>query len=138
MDFISPLFKIGSQIIDAIFPDPEEAQKAKYKLKNLEQTGKIKLLEARMKAIIMEAKSKDPWTSRARPSFLYVMYLMILMSIPMGFLSIYDPAMVQIVEIGMKGWLSAIPNSLWTLFGAGYLGYSVLRSKDKKEILKDE
>lgn len=138
MDFISPIINIGSQLIDAIFPDQEKARDAKFKLQNLKQTGKIKLLEARMKAIVMEAQSQDPWTSRARPSFLYVMYIMILMAIPIGFMSIYDPAMVQIVEIGLKGWLNAIPQPMWALFGAGYLGYSHFRSKDKKLIVDEE
>jgi hypothetical protein len=31
-----------------------------------------------MAAVLAEAESPDPWTSRARPSFLYVMYVLLL------------------------------------------------------------
>jgi len=93
-----------------------------------------KKLETAMSAILEEAKSKDPWTSRARPSFLYVMYAMILASIPMGVLSAFDPEMAEQVANGMKAWLGAIPDGLWATFGVGYSGYAIARSVDKKQI----
>ena len=84
-----------------------------------------------MSAILAEANSDDPWTSRARPSFLYVVYLMILASIPMGFLTAFNPEVALAVTNGMKDWLAAIPESMWTLFGAGYLGYTGAREFGK-------
>ena len=44
-----------------------------------------------MQAIVAEAQSTDPWTSRARPSFLYMMYALILWAIPMGLIAAADP-----------------------------------------------
>ena len=38
-----------------------------------------------MSAIVAEANSSDPWTSRARPSFLYLIYVLLLFAVPMGF-----------------------------------------------------
>jgi hypothetical protein len=98
------------------------------------QDGELKELEISMSAIVAEARSSDPWTSRARPSFLYVMYVMILTALPMGVLSVFRPDMaVQIAE-GVKAWLTAIPDQLWWLFGAGYLGYTGVRSfVDKRQ-----
>jgi phosphotransferase system glucose/maltose/N-acetylglucosamine-specific IIC component len=86
-----------------------------------------------MSAIIAEAQSSDPWTSRARPSFMYVIYVMILMSIPMGILSAFNPAMAVAISAGMKSWLSAVPDSLWTLFGVGYVGYTGARMMEKRK-----
>jgi hypothetical protein len=131
-DPISALFNLGSNIIDKIFPDPVDRDKAKFELVRLQQDGQLKELESRMSAIIQEAKSSDPWTSRARPSFLYVMYIMILSCIPMGILYAFNPAIAHNIATGMQEWLKAIPEPLYALFGAGYLGYSASRSYDKK------
>lgn len=136
MMIFDEILGIGKELIKRIFPDKEKQAEAEYELKKLESTGQLKDLETRSNAIIAEAKSKDKWTSRARPSFLYVMYIMILMCIPMGILSVWEPHVVAQIETGMKGWLSAIPEPMWVLFGAGYLGYGYYRTKDKQELLK--
>ncbi len=128
----APLF----ELIDGLFTSDEERAEAKRKLLSQEGQRTLQQLEKNMSAIVTEAKSADPWTSRARPSFLYVIYLMILGAIPMGFLSAFEPDIAQRVIAGMQGWLTAIPESLWGLFGAGYLGYSGFRSWDKKNIGK--
>ena len=98
----------------------------------MELSGEFKELEGAIQLITAEAQSKDPWTSRARPSFLYVMYIMILASIPMGFLSFWHPEMVDSTIDGMEKWLKAIPSEMWYLFGVGYLGYVKKRSDDKQ------
>ncbi|ENO16890.2 hypothetical protein J057_01760 [Marinobacter nanhaiticus D15-8W] len=136
MPIIDGLIGVGGKLIDKIFPDPVEREKAKAQLLQMQQDGELKELETRMSAILAEANSKDPWTSRARPSFLYVIYLMILASIPMGILSAFDPALAQSIADGMKAWLAAIPDALWTLFGVGYTGYAAARTWDKRTILK--
>lgn len=132
---IGGILDIGGKLIDKIWPDPAEREKAKAQLFQMQQNGELKELETRMSAILAEAQSKDPWTSRARPSFMYVMYLMILASIPMGLLHAFDPAMSVSIADGMKAWLSAIPQEMWMLFGVGYTGYTYARSKDKQNIL---
>ncbi len=130
------LVGISSKVIDKIFPDPVEAAKAKAQLAQMQQNGELKELETRMSAIIAEANSSDPWTSRARPSFLYVVYVIILAAIPMGFLHAVRPDMAMNVATGFKLWLDAIPSDMWMLFGAGYLGYTGARSYDKRKTIK--
>lgn len=117
--------------IDRIFPDKVEREKAKLALIQAQQEGQLKELEISMSAIIAEANSSDPWTSRARPSFLYCTYVLILAAIPMGFLTAFDPGLAAAVTEGFKGWLAAIPEELWWLFGAGYLGYAGARTFEK-------
>ncbi len=126
---VKPLF----DIIDDLFTSDEERAEAKRKLLSDDGQRKIKNLQIRLSAILAEANSKDPWTSRARPSFLYIIYIMILASIPMGVLSAFQPEIAARIITGMQGWLDAIPESLWALFGAGYLGYSAARSWDKRK-----
>lgn len=133
---IGGLLQIGGDILDKLIPDKAERDKLKHELIKMEQEGELQELETRMSAIIMEAKSSDPWTSRARPSFLYVMYAMILFSIPMGILSIFNADAATQIADGMKAWLDALPSELYWLFGTGYTGYSIARSSDKKQIKK--
>jgi len=85
----------------------------------------------RLQAIVAEANSPDPWTSRARPSFLYVMYVLLLTAIPMGVLSAFDPAAARDIAAGMNDYLTGLPEPLYALFGTGYLGYTAARQWGK-------
>lgn len=96
----------------------------------------IEVGKARSAMIVAEASSSDPWTSRARPSFMYVVYIMILASLPMGILTAIYPETSIAVTAGMKSWLAAIPDSMWTLFGVGYTGYAAARTFDKNNLKK--
>jgi hypothetical protein len=84
-----------------------------------------------LSAILAEAQSTDPWTSRARPSFLYVVYILILASIPMGFLYAFSPETAAAVTTGMREWLAGIPKDLIELFQWVMLGYIGGRSFEK-------
>ena len=128
---IIPLIEIGAKLIDKLIPDKEAAAKAKLDLIALEQQGQLEELRTRMSAILAEAQSADPWTSRARPSFLYVVYLLILFSLPMGFLSAISPETATQVSAGFSQWLSALPESLTDLFTFVMLGYIGGRSWEK-------
>lgn len=123
-------------LVGKLFPDPAAKAEAQRKLLELQQNGEFRELEKAFEAITTEAKSADPWTSRARPSFLYVIYLMILASIPMGALYAFSPVLAGNMVVGVQTWLNAIPEALWALFGAGYLGYTTARSYDKKKMIE--
>ena len=120
-----------TSIIDKIIPDKEARAKAKLELIKLEGTQEMELIEARLQAIVAEANSKDPWTSRARPSFLYVMYVLILTALPMGLLSAFNPAAASDIAQGMNAYLGGLPEPLYALFGTGYLGYTAARQWGK-------
>ena len=121
---ILDLVKIGANLLDKVIPDPKEREKAKIELMKQQQAGHFRELEISMSAIIEESKSEDPWTSRGRPTFLYVMYAIILWCIPMGILFAYNPEVANDLITGSTTWLNSIPQEMWTLFGVGYLGYT--------------
>ena len=128
---IGSIFSIGGKLIDKLFPDPEQRAKAQLELLKLQQTGELDEVKVQLSAIIAEAQSPDPWTSRARPSFLYVVYILLLWSIPMGVLAIFRPDAAAAFTVGFKGWMSAIPDSILTLFGTVMTGYVLGRSWEK-------
>ncbi|MEJ5975553.1 holin family protein [Novosphingobium sp. PS1R-30] len=120
-----------TSIIDKIIPDKDARERAKLELLRLQGSQEMDLLQARLSAIVAEAGSADPWTSRARPSFLYVMYAMILWAVPMGLIGALSPTTASAIASGMTAYLNGLPEPLYALFGTGYLGYSVVRQWGK-------
>jgi hypothetical protein len=118
-------------LIDKIIPDPKARAAAKLELLRLERAQELELLRTQLSAIVAEAQAADPWTSRARPSFLYVMYLLLLWAIPMGLLSAFSPHTAAAIAHGMTEYLNALPEPLYALFGTGYLGYTAARQWGK-------
>jgi len=135
-DPLTAAMDLGGKIIDKIWQDPAQRDQAKLELLKMQQSGELDAIKVQMSAILAEAQSADPWTSRARPSFLYVMYIMILAAIPMGILSAFNPDIAVKIADGLKAWLAAIPNELWAVFGIGYTGYTVARSAWDKKVGK--
>jgi len=136
LNLLTQLLPVVGEVIDRVIPDPKAREAAKLQLIQQAQEGKLKEVEQQLSAIVAEAQSKDPWTSRARPTFLYVVYLLILTSIPMALVHAFNPELsLRLIE-GFNGWLAAIPESIITLFGVGYLGYTGARSYDKFKRLK--
>jgi hypothetical protein len=131
MPIIDSLIAPIAGLIDKIIPDPRARDAAKLELLKLQGSQDMETLRTQLSAIVAEAQSADPWTSRARPSFLYVMYTMILWSIPMGLIAAVQPRIATNVAAGMTAYLAAIPESMWALFGTGYLGYTAARSWGK-------
>jgi hypothetical protein len=131
MALIETLIGPVASIIDKIIPDKEARNKAKLELIKLEGTQEMAAIEARLSAIVAEANSADPWTSRARPSFLYVMYTLILWALPMGILAAFRPDIARDIGAGMNAYLGGLPEALYALFGTGYLGYTAARQWGK-------
>jgi hypothetical protein len=131
MSIIQAVIGPLSQLLDKIIPDPRARDRAKLELIKLEGDQEMATIGAQMQAIVTEAQSADPWTSRARPSFLYVMYALILWSIPMGLIAAVDPKMALGIGNGMTAYLRGIPEELYALFGTGYLGYTAARTWGK-------
>ena len=120
-----------ASILDKVIPDPRARDAAKLELLKLDGAQELDRAKAQMVAILAEAQSPDPWTSRARPSFLYVMYALLLWAIPMGLIAAIRPQTAQAIAAGMNAYLEGIPEPLYALFGTGYLGYTVARSWGK-------
>lgn len=131
MSFLEALISPVSSIIDRVIPDKEARDRAKLELLKLEGTQEIEQLRTRMSAIVTEASSPDPWTSRARPGFLYVMYVMILWALPMGLIGAFRPDAALGIAAGINAYLNGLPEPLYALFGTGYLGYTAARQWGK-------
>lgn len=128
----SGLIELGGALIKRLIPDKEAAAKAELDLLVLHQQGELKELETRMSAIVAEANSKDPWTSRARPAFMYVFYFVIItLTLVAPLVGVFSPQAMTDFYANVKLGFEAIPEALWWTFSAGYLGYTGFRTNEK-------
>lgn len=131
MPILEALIGPVASIIDKVIPDKAARDKAKLELLQLQGSQDLAEINARLSAIVAEANSHDPWTSRARPSFLYVIYVLLLWALPMGLLAAFSPSKAREIAEGMNAYLSGLPEPLYALFGTGYLGYTAARQWGK-------
>jgi hypothetical protein len=132
--FAPALFDIGRELIQRLIPDKQEAAKAELELMKIDQQGAIQEMATRMSAITSEAQSEDPWTSRARPMFMYVFYVVILsLVIVAPLIGIFFPNQMELFFINVGAGFNAIPEELWWTFSAGYLGYAGMRTIEKRK-----
>ena len=73
----------------------------------------------------------DPWTRRARPGLLYVMYTLLLWALPLGVVAAFNPSRAQAMAAATTAYLGALPEPLYALFGTCYLGYTAARQWGK-------
>jgi hypothetical protein len=64
------------------------------------------------------------------------MYALLLWAIPMGLIAAARPEMAKSIAEGMNAYLAGIPESLYALFGTGYLGYTAARAWGKAKGLE--
>ncbi|MCC6478881.1 MAG: holin family protein, partial [Sphingomonadaceae bacterium] len=109
MAIIETLIGPIAALIDKLIPDPKARDAAKIELIKLQGSQEMEALRTRLSAILAEAQSPDPWTSRARPSFLYVMYAILLWAIPMGLIAAVRPQAALDIAAGMNAYLNGLP-----------------------------
>ena len=131
MPLLEALIGPVTSLIDKVIPDKKARDQAKLELLQLQGTQELAEIQARLSAIVDEANSHDPWTSRARPSFLYVIYVLLLWSLPMGLMAAFSPQTAKQIAEGINAYLSGLPEPLYALFGTGYLGYTAARQWGK-------
>ena len=128
---LTAILDIGGKILDKFIPDPAQRDAAKLELYKAQQSGQLDEMKVQLSAIISDSQSADPWTSRARPTFLYVVYVLLLWSLPMGVLTIFKPEAAAAFTAGFQAWLKALPPEVLQLFGVVMTGYVVGRSWEK-------
>lgn len=126
------VFDIGKKLLDKFFPDEQQRAAAEVQLYQMAQSGDFNDLEKRMTAICLEAQSDDSFVKRARPTFLYVFYFVIITLVVIApFVGVFHPDEMKLFYANVKLGFEAVPGELWAVFTAGFMGYSYNRSQDK-------
>ncbi|MBI9112807.1 holin family protein [Maridesulfovibrio ferrireducens] len=118
---IGSILDLGSTIIDKLWPDAGEREKAKFRLVELQSKGELVEIESRLK--VMLAEMSGNWLQRSwRP----ILMLTIIAIVANNYL-LY-PYMALF-------WAEAprleLPPQLWSLMELGLGGYVVGRSTEK-------
>ncbi len=113
---------LGTTLIERLFPDPEQRDKAKLQLIALEQAGDLKELDASMAVIVAEASSTNILAASWRPITMLTFVVIIANNyILYPYLSLFWPDAPKLV----------LPPDLWDLLKIGLGGYVVGRSSEK-------
>lgn len=129
---IGGIFGIGTKLIDKLFPDPAAKAQAQLELLKMQQSGELEEVKVQLSAIMAEANSSDPWTSRARPSFLYLFYVIVaFLVIVAPVFGVFFPAQMDQFFKNTAAGFDAIPEPMWWTFTTGYLGYVGARQYGK-------
>ena len=118
---IGSIIDIGSTIIDKIWPDAGEREKAKLRLVELQSRGELVEIESRLK--VMLAEMSGNWLQRSwRP----ILMLTIIGIVANNYL-LY-PYMALFWD---EAPILDLPKQLWSLMELGLGGYVVGRSAEK-------
>ena len=111
-------------IVDRFVTTPDEKAKALIELRAMEVRETEIIVSSATAVLKAEAESPDPWVRRARPTFLYIMYAVL----------VFNFILVPVFQLFINQPIAPIilPADLYYLFGAGFLGYVGARSWDKK------
>lgn len=123
------LFDVARNLINKLVQDPAANAEMQLKLMELDANNELAMLQQQMAAIVAEANSSDPWTSRARPSFMYLFYaIVIFMVVVAPLVGVFFPDKMDLLFMNVNKGFSAIPEPMWWTFTAGFLGYSGSKS----------
>ena len=114
------------QVVDQ---NAHEIQMKEYELQVRTMDAESKAIEAASANIRAEAQSGDKWTSRARPTFLYLFYVIL----AFNFILVPIAQMIQGISFAQLRPIE-FPVILWEVFVAGYLGYTGVRSWEKRKL----
>lgn len=132
---LTGIFDVGTKLIERLFPNPEEKDKARLALLQLQQDGELKQLEADVSLALAqisvnkaEAESTDPFRAGWRPTIGYVL------AGSLAFTYLFNPLILWanvLFQLNVTPPDIQIDDHLWELI-MGLLGLAGWRSFDKK------
>ena len=134
LDPITAVLDIGGKVIDRLWPTKEDADKAKLKLLEMQQTGELAVLAAETdlakgQISVNEAEAANPnlFVSGARPAILWIC------GIAMAYAAIIEPVARFIAQVcvGYGGAFPVLNTELTLQVLLGLLGLGGLRTYEK-------
>lgn len=132
---IGPIAGLLNRAMDAIFPDPAEAARAKLEIARMAQDGRLaemadetSRLNTQVEVNKIEAGSGNIWSSGWRPAFGWIGAAVVLSQF---ILRPFAPWVMEVFGFHVPPIPSIDMEALWPLI-LGILGLSWNRSQDKK------
>jgi len=108
---------IGNFVLNRAVKDPRARQKIRGELAQTLVDREEAASTEIAKITGAGSAATDPWIKKARPTFLYVVYIMVFGAIPFGALYGFAPEFSGRFVEGMALFLNAIPDLAWYLSG---------------------
>jgi hypothetical protein len=127
---------VVGKVIDRAWPDPTEKAKAAIAIEEMRQAGEFKAIDAALQQAQMQAdvnteqaKSADPFTSRARP------FIMWTCGVSLGYAAIIDPfaRFIAAVAYQYAGPFPAVDTTITLQILLGLLGLGGMRTYEKSK-----
>lgn len=129
LDPISAALDIGGKLIDRLWPNPEEAAKAKLELLKMQQDGDLAVMTAQTDINKVEAQSTNLFVSGWRPFIGWVC------GAALVYAALLEPLARFIAKVifSYAGDFPVIDTTLTLQILLGLLGLAGMRSWEKKE-----
>lgn len=129
LDPISAALEIGGKLIDRLWPNPEEAAKAKLELLKMQQDGDLAVMTAQTDINKVEAQSTNLFVSGWRPFIGWVC------GAALVYAALLEPLARFIAKVmfSYAGDFPVIDTTLTLQILLGLLGLASMRSWEKKE-----
>jgi hypothetical protein len=133
---IDAVLNIGGKVIDRLWPDPAERDKAKLRLVELQQKGELADLNADLERSLAQirvnekqAESGSIFVSGARPFIMWVC------GFALAYATIIQPVLAFVIVLTMDAppELPAVDTSLLYPVLMGLLGLGTMRTVEKKQ-----
>lgn len=131
---LGAILDIGGKILDKVFPDPAQAEQAKLKLLEMQQTGELAQLAAttdiaklQIQTNLEEAKSTNWFVAGWRPFVGWVC------AAALGYVAFLEPIIRFVAKVwgGYNGEFPVIDTNLTMQVLMGLLGLGAMRSVEK-------
>ena len=134
LSLVQPALDSVKGIIEQFHLSPEEHVQAEQAIADAaakaqidSQNYEVQLNSIASANVRADAQSGDKFTQRARPTFLYLMYFILLFNFfALPLIQFFAGKVLAPVQL---------PSEMWFMFSTGYLGYVCARSVDKQQAL---
>lgn len=131
MSIFDGIAKIISEGIDKVVPDANVRLEAKTKLAELEKNGELQELHDYLDLLKTEAASDDNYTRRARPTALYVIYILLCWGLLCSVISIFSPGKSAEMLNIFNTFFTRLPDNFYTLLETLFGIYAGARTIEK-------
>lgn len=125
------------EIVGGFIGDKDKLNELEVKLRSDNVQADLQRDLSSMELRLGAQKSEDPFVRRARPLFLYLIYVFFAVFFFAACLGAFLPERFLIFAGNIKAMFAAIPDQGWMFFSAVYLGYTGGRSWDKQTKMKN-
>lgn len=125
------VFDFISKAIDKLVPDAGQRAELQLRALEMEKTGHLKELESYLALLSTEAASNDNYTRRARPTALYIIYVLMCWGLFCSVVAVVSPEKAELMQRVFIGFFEKMPGDFYDMVMVMFGIYSGARTFEK-------